>query len=107
MHDFCTAIPGLLKDTHPGVADNARGQEFVEVAEEKMIQWSKDSFRFYFLLQALHVISTEFSRHKFQFKTVDSFKEQKIVKEKMKLLRDRFPELVDCSEQHANKAIML
>lgn len=91
MYDLCSTIRISVEGAKE-VALTAQPETIVEEYFKKLEDLNKESNKFYSLLQILYELSTLFSRQRLNFKTVERFKEQPVVKERIKQLKDLFSE---------------
>lgn len=91
IYDLCSAIRISIEGSSE-VELTAKRETIVEEYFEKMEELNKESNKFYILLQILHELSSAFSRQRLNFKTVERFKNQPVVKERIEQLRQLFAE---------------
>lgn len=90
-YDMCSTIKIAIEGSSE-VHLNASRDTIIDGYFTRLEELDKESRAFYSLLNALHALSSAFSKVKLNFKTVEDFKDQQIVKDRIKQLKELFAE---------------
>lgn len=90
-YDMCSTIKIAIEGSTE-VNLNSSRKTIIEGYFTRLEELDKESRAFYSLLNALHDLASAFSRQKLNFKTVEKFKDQPIVKDRIRQLKEMFAE---------------
>jgi hypothetical protein len=90
-YDMCSTIKIAIEGSNE-VNLNASRNTIIEGYFTRLEELDKESRAFYSLLNTLHDLASTFSRQKLNFKTVEKFKDQPIIKDRIRQLKEMFGE---------------
>lgn len=91
IYDLCSTVR-LSVEGSKEIELTAKRETIVEEYFKRLYELNKECAKYYTLLQALYELSATLSRQRLDFKTVERFKEQPMVKGRIKRLKELFAE---------------